>query len=99
SARPALVVVNRLDAINGPTQGLGPINERVLAHGALAVATDLLGGGLADVDDGLAPQVIRLNLGISCHHATSSVSSEGIRAAFKTRRDRRSSNCRCRATG
>jgi hypothetical protein len=39
------------------------LGEGVLAVGGLAVLGDLLGGGLADVDDGQAVQVPELDLG------------------------------------
>jgi len=59
----ALIVVDDEDAVRRPTKIHSPLGEGVLAVGGLAVLGDLLGGGLADVDDGQAVQVPGLDLG------------------------------------
>ena len=59
----ALVVVDDEDAVRRPAEFDGPLGEGVLAVGRLAVLGDLLGGGLADVDDGQAVEVPGLDLG------------------------------------
>src|SRR4051794_14848626 len=48
----ALIVVDDEDSVRRPTELDGPIDEPVLAVGGFLVLGDLLGGGLADVDDG-----------------------------------------------
>ena len=58
-----LIVVDDEDAVRRPAEFHGPLDEGVLAVGGLAVLGDLLGGGLADVDDGQAVQVPGLDLG------------------------------------
>ena len=51
-----------LDLLGRPAQALRPLGQRVLAPGALRVALDLGGAGLADVDERLPRQVARGDL-------------------------------------
>ena len=86
AARAALVLVDRLDGSGRPAQGLGALGQGVLAGGALAVAADLVGAGLADVDDRLAAQVAGLDfrLPCSCHAFTSCVGAGRRPRALRT---------------
>jgi hypothetical protein len=59
----ALILVDDENAVRGPTEFDGPVDERILAVGGLPVLGDLLDGGLADVDDGQPVGMTRLNLG------------------------------------
>ena len=51
------------DAVARPAEGDGAVGQGVLAGGRLLVVDDLLGGGLADVDDGRAVEVPGPELG------------------------------------
>ncbi len=59
----ALVLVDDENAVGRPTEFDGPVGEGVLAVGGLPVLGDLLGGGLADVDDGQSVEMPGLDLG------------------------------------
>ena len=59
----ALIVVDDEDAVGRPTEFDGPMDERVLAVGGFPVLGDLLGRGLADVDDGHPVEMPGLDLG------------------------------------
>ena len=59
----ALIIVDDEDPVRRPTQFDRPIGERVLAVGGFLVLGDLLGGGLADVDDGQPVEMPGLDLG------------------------------------
>ena len=59
----ALIVVDDENAVRRPTELDGPIDEPVLAVGGFLVLGDLLGGGLADVDDGQPVEMPGLDLG------------------------------------
>ena len=59
----AQVVVDDGDAVAGPAEGDGAVGQGVLAGGRLLVVDDLLGRGLADVDDGRAVEVPGPELG------------------------------------
>ena len=61
----ALILVDDENAIGRPTEFDGPVDEGVLAVGGFPVLGDLLGGGLADVDDGQPVEVPGLDLGES----------------------------------
>ena len=56
---PALVGVDDLDGVGRPAALKGPLPEGVLEPEALLVGEDLVGAGLADVDEGLAAEVER----------------------------------------
>src|SRR3954453_11229940 len=62
-AAPALIVVDDEDPVRRPTELDGPIDEPVLAVGGFLVLGDLLGGGLADIDDGQPVEMPGLDLG------------------------------------
>src|SRR4029450_11501171 len=64
-AADAQILVDDLDPLRRPAEGDGPIREGVLTGRGLAMVGDLLGGGLADVDDRLAVEVPGLELGRS----------------------------------
>src|SRR5205807_9926112 len=59
----ALVFVDDGDNVAGPAQPDGPLRQGILPLGGLAVVEDLLGRGLADIDDGAAVEVMGLDLG------------------------------------
>src|SRR4029079_8566920 len=59
----ALIVVDDEDSVRRPTELHGPIDEPVLASGGFLFLGDLLGGGLADVDDGQPVEMPGLDLG------------------------------------
>jgi hypothetical protein len=59
----ALIVVDDENSVRRPTELDGPIDEPVLAVGGFLVLGDLLGGGLADVDDGQPVEMPGLDLG------------------------------------
>jgi len=59
----ALILVDDENAVRRPTEFDGPIDERVLAVGGFPVLGNLLGGGLADVDDGQPVEMPGLDLG------------------------------------
>ena len=59
----ALILVDDEDAVRGPAEFDGPVDEGVLAVGGFPVLGDLLGGGLADVDDGQPVEMPGLDLG------------------------------------
>ena len=59
----ALILVDDENAVRRPTEFDGPIDEGVLAVGGFPVLGDLLGGGLADVDDGQPVEMPGLDLG------------------------------------
>lgn len=59
----ALIVVDDENSVRRPTELDGPIDEPVLAVGGFLVLGDLLGGGLADVDDGQPVEMPRLDFG------------------------------------
>ena len=58
-----LIVVDDNDAVRGPTEFNSSINKGVLAEGGLAVLGDLLGRGLADVNDGQPVEMPWADLG------------------------------------
>jgi hypothetical protein len=57
------VVVNDDHAFARPAEGDGTVGEGVLAGGGFLMFEDLLGGGLANVDDGGTVEVPGLELG------------------------------------
>ena len=59
----ALIVVDDEDAVGRPAEFGGPVGEGVLTVGRFPVLGHLLGGGLADVNDGQAVEVPGLDLG------------------------------------
>ena len=59
-----LVLVDDLDGLARPAQRLGTLDQGVLPARALAVIADLMRARLADVDDRLAAQVPRPDLGM-----------------------------------
>ena len=58
---PALVDVDDLDGLGGPAALDGSLSEGVLEAAALLVGEDLMGARLADVDEGLALEVERID--------------------------------------
>src|SRR3954471_14714327 len=62
----ALIVVDDEDAVRWPAEFDGPVSQRVLAVGGVAVLGDLLAGGLAGVDDGQPVEMPGLELGRAC---------------------------------
>ena len=59
----ALIVVDDENSVRRPTELDGPIDEPVLAVGRFLVFGNLLGGGLADIDDGQPVEMPGLDLG------------------------------------
>src|SRR5262249_18338393 len=59
----ALILIDDENAVRGPTEFDGPVDESVLTAGGCPVLGDLLDRGLADVDDGQPVGMTRLNLG------------------------------------
>ena len=59
----ALIAVEDADAVGGPAPGEGALPEVGLDLGGFAVALDLLGMGLADIDDGPTIQMVAEDLG------------------------------------
>jgi hypothetical protein len=59
----AQVLVDDLDSLTRPAQIDGPSDQGVLPRRGLLVYNDLLGGRLADVDDGGSVEVPGLDLG------------------------------------
>src|SRR5690348_10385161 len=59
-AGPSEIVIDHLD--RGPAELARAIGERVLPTSALRIVEQLLGGGLAHVDDRLAREVVRRDL-------------------------------------
>jgi hypothetical protein len=80
-SRQAEVVVDHPDRRLRPAHLPGAARQVILAAGALLVVLDLLRRGLADVDDGLQPQVARLDLGRARGHGSPPCSSPGGRPA------------------
>ena len=54
----ALVLVDDVDPFLGPSELLGTASQVVLAGGAGDVVADLHGGRLADIDQGLAVEML-----------------------------------------
>ena len=59
----SLVGVDDLDAIAGPAQRDRHVGQGILARGRFLVLGHLLGARLADIDDGLAIEVMVADLG------------------------------------
>ena len=59
----SLVGVDDLDAVAGPAERDGHVGQGILARGRLLVLGHLLGARLADIDDGLAIEVMVADLG------------------------------------
>jgi len=57
-----LIFINDDDAISGPAPGDCTVHQAILPRGGLHVIEDLLGMGLAHIDDSLAPQMMVLEL-------------------------------------
>src|SRR4030088_183508 len=76
------IVVDRFDA--RPAQRRQTIAHRILQGAALAIVENLMGGGLPDIQDRLAPQMVRHDL-LRHHDASPPAPERGRR-----RRDRRS---------
>src|SRR5262249_11439780 len=57
-----LIVINDDDAIAGPTPGDCTVHQAILPRGGLHVIEDLLGMGLAHIDDSLASEMRFLEL-------------------------------------
>src|SRR5262249_53093995 len=57
-----LIVINDDDPIAGPARGDSRVHKAMLPRGGLHVIEDLLGMGLAHIDDSLAPQMMVLEL-------------------------------------
>ena len=62
SARVALVLVNDMNALAGPSQALGPVHQVVLAHGAGGVVTHLHQRRLPHIDHRVSIQMVKLDL-------------------------------------
>ena len=58
-----LVRVDDLDAVAGPAQRDGHVGQRILPRGRLLVLEHLLRTRLADIDDGLAIEMMVTDLG------------------------------------
>src|SRR2546429_3863186 len=57
-----LIFINDDDAIAGPAPGDCTVHQAILPRGGLHVIEDLLGMGLAHIDESLAPQMMVLEL-------------------------------------
>src|SRR5262249_50343533 len=90
-ARTSLVLVDGLDRLLQPTQRRGTLDEGILASRTLAVAADLMGAGLTNVDDCLRSERVRANLGMRCclaHDCTSGAEHGRKPSALRTRNEK-----------
>ena len=83
-SRMALVDVDHVDPAGGPAERDGPAAQVVLARGGLGVVGDLVEGGLADVEVGVAAEPGRGHLaaGIGTHGGTTSWAGNGAGRAW-----------------
>jgi len=58
----SLILINDMNALASPSQAQGALHQVVLAHGAGGVVAHLHQRGLAYVDQGIAVQMVRLDL-------------------------------------
>ena len=80
----ALVDVDHVDPVGGPAERDGPAAQVVLARGGLGVVGDLVEGGLADVEVGVAAEPGRGHLaaGIGTHEGSASWAGNGAGRAW-----------------
>jgi hypothetical protein len=61
----SLVLVDDLDVFLGPSQLVGAARQVVLASGTGGIVSDLHGGRLPDIDQGVAVEMLGADLGVT----------------------------------